>query len=412
VTDETVTDETVTDDVTDESAADDAMADDDAAEDETASSEDEAITDAEAEEMPEDAAEPVIEGTAAAEAEAEAEAETAGDDDLLLETGEGEVTTEEVTDETSRSSGEEFETTSSGDTAAQVEQSGMSNFEKALLLGLGTIAVGAVLANGARIVNNTGDRIIIEQPDGTYRVLKNDDVILRRPGSEVRTRTYEDGSTRTVITHPNGVRIATVRAADGTALKRVRVMPNGDRYVLFDDTLEVEPVRTVQRRTPTQDIETTDSDALREALIASMNADVGRSFSLGQIRAFKQVRELAPKIEVRDITFATDSAAIRAEQAERLADLGLAIADVIAEVPDAVFLVEGHTDAVGAASYNLALSDRRAESVALALTEYFDVPPENLVTQGYGESELKVLTASSERANRRVVVRNITPLLR
>jgi outer membrane protein OmpA-like peptidoglycan-associated protein len=410
VTDETVTDETVTDDVTDESAADDAMADDDAAEDETASSEDEAITDAEAEEMPEDAAEPVIEGTAAAEAEAEAE--TAGDDDLLLETGEGEVTTEEVTEETSRSSGEEFETTSSGDTAAQVEQSGMSNFEKALLLGLGTIAVGAVLANGARIVNNTGDRIIIEQPDGTYRVLKNDDVILRRPGSEVRTRTYEDGSTRTVITHPNGVRIATVRAADGTALKRVRVMPNGDRYVLFDDTLEVEPVRTVQRRTPTQDIETTDSDALREALIASMNADVGRSFSLGQIRAFKQVRELAPKIEVRDITFATDSAAIRAEQAERLADLGLAIADVIAEVPDAVFLVEGHTDAVGAASYNLALSDRRAESVALALTEYFDVPPENLVTQGYGESELKVLTASSERANRRVVVRNITPLLR
>ena len=59
-----------------------------------------------------------------------------------------------------------------------------------------------------------------------------------------------------------------------------------------------------------------------------------------------------------------------------------------------------------------ALSDRRAESVALALAEYFDVPPENLVTQGYGESDLKVPTQEANRENRRVVVRNITPLLR
>ena len=49
--------------------------------------------------------------------------------------------------------------------------------------------------------------------------------------------------------------------------------------------------------------------------------------------------------------------------------------------------------------------------VALALTEYFDVPPENLVVQGYGESELLVPTGSDERANRRVAVRIITALL-
>ena len=123
------------------------------------------------------------------------------------------------------------------------------------------------------------------------------------------------------------------------------------------------------------------------------------------------MRALAPEIEVRAITFPTNSAAIPPAQAERLADLGLAIADVIDEVPGAVFLVEGHTDAVGSAAYNLALSDRRAESVALALGEYFGVPPENLVTQGYGESDLKVQTDEANRQNRRVVVRNITPLL-
>ena len=66
---------------------------------------------------------------------------------------------------------------------------------------------------------------------------------------------------------------------------------------------------------------------------------------------------------------------------------------------------------MGAATYNLALSDRRAETVALALTEYFDVPPENMVVQGYGESDLAVQTLDAERVNRRVAVRRITPLL-
>lgn len=77
-----------------------------------------------------------------------------------------------------------------------------------------------------------------------------------------------------------------------------------------------------------------------------------------------------------------------------------------------VFLIEGHTDVVGSATYNLALSDRRPESVALALTEYFDVPPENLIVQGYGEAFLKVDSELEERANRRASVRLITQLLR
>jgi outer membrane protein OmpA-like peptidoglycan-associated protein len=76
-----------------------------------------------------------------------------------------------------------------------------------------------------------------------------------------------------------------------------------------------------------------------------------------------------------------------------------------------VFLIEGHTDAVGDAGYNLALSDARAESVALALTEMFGVPPENMVTQGYGESDLALQTQDAAQVNRRVVVRRITPLL-
>ena len=80
--------------------------------------------------------------------------------------------------------------------------------------------------------------------------------------------------------------------------------------------------------------------------------------------------------------------------------------------PREMFLIEGHTDATGKAAMNLALSDRRAESVAMALTEYFDIPPENMVVQGYGESELLVDTQRDEPRNRRVAVRIITPLLK
>jgi OOP family OmpA-OmpF porin len=79
--------------------------------------------------------------------------------------------------------------------------------------------------------------------------------------------------------------------------------------------------------------------------------------------------------------------------------------------PNEVFLVEGYTDAVGSEIDNLSLSDRRAESVAQILTESFGVPPENLVTQGYGERFLKIPTSGPERANRRVAVRRITPLM-
>ena len=76
-----------------------------------------------------------------------------------------------------------------------------------------------------------------------------------------------------------------------------------------------------------------------------------------------------------------------------------------------MFLIEGHTDAVGGTDDNLSLSDRRAEAVAVALTEQFGVPSENLVTQGYGEEFLKEPTDGPSRVNRRVAVRRITPLI-
>ncbi len=334
------------------------------------------------------------------------------------------VEEETVTDENARSSSEEFATTVGSEQAsaeskkkkkkkADKDSGGLSNFEKALVVGLGAVAVGKLLNNGDEVVSNSGDRVVVLR-NGEYRVLKNDDALLRQPGSDVKTERFSDGSARETVTKEDGVQIVTIRGADGSVLRRTRVFPDGTRVVLFDDTQESAPVVVSQlpaAQAQTVAVSSGDEAALRRALEAEMTSKVGRSFSLRQVRDIREVRELAPEIEVDAITFETGSSAIRPDQAQELAALGRALRDLIEQRPGEVFLVEGHTDAVGAAEYNLALSDRRAETVALALTEYFDVPPENLVVQGYGEAALKVPTQEAERQNRRATVRRITPLL-
>ena len=326
-----------------------------------------------------------------------------------------EATEETITQDTARSSDEDFNTRVSQDANNdddEADEEGMTNFEKAALAGLAALAVGSILKNGSQVASNSGDRVVLEQPDGSYRVIKDDGALLRQPGTTVRTQTYDDGSSRTISTREDGTQIITIYDSQKRIVRRERVEPNGDRYVLVDDSRETAPVEVTElpEADVNDSITTDDQDALRAAL--AQQAQTDRSFSLSQIRQISQVRALAPSVAVENVTFASGSAAIRPEQAEALSELGTAIRDRIAENPREIFLVEGHTDAVGNGAFNLALSDRRAESLALALTEYFDVPPENLVVQGYGEEYLKVETLEAEERNRRATVRRITDLLR
>ena len=123
------------------------------------------------------------------------------------------------------------------------------------------------------------------------------------------------------------------------------------------------------------------------------------------------LRERMRSISIDTIHFEFGSAEIGPEQALMLESVAAAIRDVANENPGEVFLIEGHTDAVGSDVDNLSLSDRRAQAVADVLSQQFGVPRESLVTQGYGKQFLLVPTDGPERRNRRVVVRRITPLL-
>ena len=349
-------------------------------------------------------------------AEREAAAALAATDPDAEPAAEAEVETEEVTEETARSSDESFEEVAEERAQARAGRDDDGNDRLKAILGAAAAAavIGAILDNGDEVVETTDDRVIVRR-DGEYVVLKDENELLRRPGSQVSTETFADGSTRTFVTRENGSRIMTIRDADGVVLYRSRIAADGTEVVLIDDTEPLDPIdfEELPSRADTEVIEysAADEDALRRAL-RQEELRLDRAYTLQQVREVKELRELMPQVDLDSITFDTGSAAIRPEQARSLISLGRAMAEMIEDDPDELFLIEGHTDSVGSELSNLALSDRRAESVALALAEYFEVPPENLIVQGYGEQFLKIDLEGDIRANRRATVRRITPLLR
>lgn len=81
------------------------------------------------------------------------------------------------------------------------------------------------------------------------------------------------------------------------------------------------------------------------------------------------------------------------------------LAQFMREYPQRRIRVEGHTDSVGPASYNQALSRRRAEAVKQAITTR-GIDPSRIIVEGYGE-QYPVASNDNEagrQRNRRVEV--------
>jgi OmpA-OmpF porin, OOP family len=99
------------------------------------------------------------------------------------------------------------------------------------------------------------------------------------------------------------------------------------------------------------------------------------------------------------ILFDVDRADIKAGGAQELAR----IADFLRNNPDRNLVIEGHTDSTASDSYNLALSQRRANAVEDFLISQ-GVDPLRIGSRGYGE-QLPVATndsAAGRQQNRRV----------
>lgn len=90
----------------------------------------------------------------------------------------------------------------------------------------------------------------------------------------------------------------------------------------------------------------------------------------------------ACRAELHGIYFDTASAVILPAS-----DIALArVASMLTEHADWNITVEGHTDSIGVDASNQTLSELRAAAVRTALIEHFNIAPDRLTTQGFGES--------------------------
>jgi outer membrane protein OmpA-like peptidoglycan-associated protein len=123
------------------------------------------------------------------------------------------------------------------------------------------------------------------------------------------------------------------------------------------------------------------------------------------------LRRIAPSIDIQAINFAFGSSAIPRSERWKVQNIAVAMNQMMDNNPDEVFLIEGHTDAVGTRVANQRLSEARAAQLKRDLVRYFGVPGYNLDTVGYGEDFLLVPTQNENWRNRRVTLRRITDVV-
>ncbi len=271
---------------------------------------------------------------------------------------------------------------------------------------------------GDRTVIREGDRTIVRE--GNRTVIRHNEAARFTIGARGVNVQRVGGETRTVIDRPGGVRIVTVTDANGRLLRRTRVV-NGREFVIINNSfrgpnyqvfvmLPPPVIRIPRERYIVNYVVGMPAPVVYETLIAEPVEPIAERYSIEQVRYSEPVRARMPRVDL-DLNFETGSWQLTPEQIEKLNVIADGIKRATERNPQEVFLIEGHTDAVGSDEDNLSLSDRRAEAVAVALTEQYQVPPENLVTQGYGEQNPKVDTQGPSEENRRVSVRRVTPLL-
>lgn len=131
-----------------------------------------------------------------------------------------------------------------------------------------------------------------------------------------------------------------------------------------------------------------------------------------ELKRRPDLRRAAPSIDIQSINFAFGSAEIPRSEYRKVRQIARAMEQLLRRRGRAVFLIEGHTDAVGSEASNQILSERRAESLKWVLVQEFRIPARALETVGYGEQYLLVPTQNEEWRNRRVTLRRIDEFVR
>lgn len=116
------------------------------------------------------------------------------------------------------------------------------------------------------------------------------------------------------------------------------------------------------------------------------------------------VKDLAPLPERLCMTLKVEFAADSAEIDPRYFGEVTKVGEYMKKYPTTTAVIEGHTDSVGDADFNLKLSQRRAESVVNFLVGKFGIERSRLTAKGYGSTRRVAYnnTAAGRQKNRRI----------
>lgn len=116
------------------------------------------------------------------------------------------------------------------------------------------------------------------------------------------------------------------------------------------------------------------------------SGDGGLSSSRAGINVTQKAAAAEPAPETLcielNIEFDTDKAEIKPQYHNEIAKAG----DFMKQNPSATAVIEGHTDNVGEAEYNMKLSKKRADNVVAYLVKHFGIESSRLTAKGFGQT--------------------------
>lgn len=178
--------------------------------------------------------------------------------------------------------------------------------------------------------------------------------------------------------------------------------------VRVDLNVNLQPGR---RQEPSVFAAEADDADLEGTLAAAPLRKPSRRYTLDEVEQSPELRNSVARIEIDTVHFGFGESFLREEEVQNLDRIAEIMEQILASNPGEVFMVEGHTDAVGSDGANQQLSLARAKAVREALSTYYVIPPENLKPVGFGERFLKIPTPDEEPENRRVSIARITDLV-
>jgi outer membrane protein OmpA-like peptidoglycan-associated protein len=168
-----------------------------------------------------------------------------------------------------------------------------------------------------------------------------------------------------------------------------------------------EIIKALKPERLTRGLTTSPADAARNAeetkFVNSLRNRQTRSLTTIEREQITSIAKKRPSIDL-EVNFDYNSDHIGSKASPQVTALGEALSS--SDLKGGTFILAGHTDAKGGETYNQGLSERRAEAVKRFLSEKYGIDTSNLVTVGYGKTQLKNPAGPFTAENRRVQVIN------